>query len=341
MHQPSQRGFFDETFRLETLTDKNDPLVKLHTVIAWEAFRPVLDRALRKEPTGKGGRPPYDYVLMLKVLILQRLYNLSDAQMEYQITDRLSFMRFLGLSISDRIPDQNTIWLFREHLTNAGAMEELFALFSAQMTERHIIINAGSIVDATIVEVPKQRNTPEENASVKAAVIPEAWKDHPEQLRQKDTDARWVHKGGVSSFGYKNHIKVCRKSKMITAYAVTDACVHDSQVIEQLVGESDAHHELYGDSAYAGHEIATLLRENKIRNRIHEKGYRNHPLTHEQWERNRKKSKIRARVEHVFGFMTMSMRGIYLRTIGRVRATAAIGLMNLTYNLCRYVTLTA
>jgi len=133
--------------------------------------------------------------------------------------------------------------------------------------------------------------------------------------------------------------KVCRKSKMITKYEVIDASVHDSQAIEQLLDKSDSHHELYADSAYSGDPIKETLNKKKIRNRIHEKGYRKKSLTERQKDMNRKKSKIRARVEHIFGFMTNSMKDIFIRTIGKVRARATIGLMNLTYNMSRYLQL--
>lgn len=130
-----------------------------------------------------------------------------------------------------------------------------------------------------------------------------------------------------------------RKSKLITNYAVSDASVHDSRVLGDLLDRDDAHHDLFGDSAYSSCEIERNLRRRKIRNRIHEKGYRNHPLTPAQEERNRKKSRIRARIEHVFGFMENTMKAGFIRCIGIARAATAIGLMNLTYNLCRSVQL--
>jgi len=339
MKQHTPRGFFDEDNRLEILTKRKDPLVRLSAMIKWESFRPMLEKALSKESKGFGGRPPYDYVLMFKVLILQRLYNVSDEQMEYQINDRLSFMRFLGLGLSHKVPDQNTIWLFRENLIKAGVIEQIFKTFDKQMSAKGFLIKEGSIIDATIVEAPKQRNSRDENQQIKQGEIPDEWKENPNMLRQKDTDARWLKKNGETYFGYKNHVKVCRKSKMISSYDVTDASVHDSQAVDALLDKSDRHHELYADSAYSGEEIAKKLEKKKIRNRIHEKGYSNTPLSEAQWERNRKKSKIRARVEQVFAFMTNSMHGIFLRSIGMERARGIIGLMNLTYNMHRYMQL--
>jgi len=339
MKQKNPRGLFDEEYRLEKLTKKKDPLIRLKGEINWKIFRHILDKVFAKEPKGKGGRPPFDYLLMFKILILQRYYNISDEQMEYQINDRLSFMRFLDLGLSDTVPDQNTIWLFRENLIKANVVERLFKNFESQIEKEGMILKEGSIVDATIVEAPRQRNSKEENQQIKEGRIPEQWKEKPAKLRQKDIDGRWMKKNGENHYGYKNNIKVCRKTKMITNYELTDASVHDSQAIEELLDKSDSHHELYADSAYSGVLIKETLNKKKIRNRIHEKGYRKKPLTEKQKDMNRKKSKIRARVEHVFGFMTNSMKGIYIRTIGKARARAIIGLMNLTYNMSRYLQL--
>jgi IS5 family transposase len=339
MKQKNPRGLFDEEYRLEKLTKKKDPLMRLKEEINWKIFRPILDNVFAKEPKGKGGRPPFDYLLMFKIVILQRCYNISDEQMEYQINDRLSFMRFLDLGLSDTVPDQNTIWLFKENLIKANVIERLFKKFESQMEKEGMIVKEGSIVDATIVEVPRQRNSKEENQQIKEGRIPEQWEEKPAKLRQKDTDARWMKKNGENHYGYKNHIKVCRKTKMITKYEVTDASVHDSQAIEELLDKSDSHHELYADSAYSGDPIKVTLKKRKIRNRIQEKGYKEKPLTEKQKDMNRKKSKIRARIEHIFGFMTNSMKDIFIRTIGKVRARATIGLMNLTFNMSRYLQL--
>jgi IS5 family transposase len=339
MKNSGQHSFFDEENRLSKLANKKDPLVKLSTMIKWEKFRPIIDRAMKKETRGNGGRPPYDYIMMFKVLILQRLYNVSDEQMEFQINDRLTFMRFLGLSLGDTVPDQNTIWLFRENLINKAVIEKLFNKFDNDLETEGILLKEGSIVDATIVEAPRQRNSRQDNNQIKQGQIPESWENNPNMLRQKDIDARWLKKNGENYYGYKNHIKICRKSKLISRYKVTDARVHDSQAVEHLIDKSDSHHDFFADSAYSSEQIAILLRKKNIRNRIHEKGYSNTPLTEAQLERNRKKSKIRARVEHVFACMTNSMGGIRLRTIGQKRANGVIGLMNLTYNMSRYLQL--
>ena len=339
MKKHGQRGLFDEQFRLEKLENKGDPLVAINEIINWEIFMPILKKAFRKQAKGPGGRPPYDYLMMFKILILERLYNLSDEQMEYQINDRLSFMRFLGLNMSDDIPDQNTIWLFRENLTKGKAIEKLFTTFDLYLDQHGIVAHKGSIVDASFVEVPRQRNSKDENDVIKEDGIPEEWEANPNKLCQKDTDARWTKKHNVTHYGYKNHVKIDKKSKLVRTYKTTDASVHDSQVLNDLLRDDDSHHELYGDSAYSGGPIKELLAANNIRSRIHEKGYRDSPLTERQKEKNRIRSKSRARVEHVFGFIKNSMKGSFNRAIGIDRNDGIIGLMNLTYNMCRYVQL--
>lgn len=330
-------GFFDQDIRLSKLSQLGDPLEKLKSGVDFEMFRQLLEEKLIPTTEGKGGRPPYDYVLMFKILILQRYYNLSDEQLEYQINDRMSFMRFLDLTLADDIPDSRTIWAFNERLTDLGLVKELFDLFETSLEELNLIAHEGKLVDASFVEVPRQRNSREENAEVKAGTTPQEWKETPNKLAQKDVDARWTKKNNVSYYGYKNHAKVDSKSKLVTNYKVTDASVHDSQVLKALLNEQDKTQPLYADSAYTGQE--EVLNQYGVEDQICEKGVRNKPLTDQQRQSNKQKSKTRARVEHVFGFMENSMGTMFNRKIGIKRAETAIGLMNLTYNMFRKVQL--
>jgi transposase, IS5 family len=332
-----QRGFFDEFDRLELISKHGDPLEKLNQLIDWEMFRPLLKRAFKKEAKGPGGRPPFDYVLMFKALILQRLYNLSDSQLQYQILDRLSFQRFLGQGLQGTVPDEKTIWLFREVLTKRNMIERLFERYRKALENKGLIGHGGSIIDASFVEVPRQRNSREENASIKEGAIPEDWKKDPAKLRQKDTDARWTKKNEDTFYGYKDHVKVDAASKLITSAEVTDASVHDSQVIEKLLDDGDKGTEVYADSAYRSAAIEEMLEAKGVSSRIHEKAVRAHPLSKAQMRSNRAKSRIRARVEHVFATITMSLKGFRIRSIGIVRARGIVGLINLTYNIIRSV----
>jgi IS5 family transposase len=331
-----QRGFFDESDRLEELSKMGDPLEKLNKFIQWENFRATLTKAFEKEAKGPGGRPPFDYVMMFKILILQKLYTIADDKTEYLIKDRLSFQRFLGLALCDTVPDAKTIWNFREILQKTNVLDTVFYRFVKQMEEKEIITHSGSIVDATFVEVPRQRNTKKENTEIKEGRIPAKWKTRKNRhkLSQKDTDARWITKNKERHFGYKDHIKIDKKSKIITKYRVTSAEVHDSQELKNLI-EAKKDRRLYGDSAYTGDKVQQCIPK-KIKNRIHEKGYRNRPLTKTQKKNNTAKSRIRARIEHVFGAMN-HFGGIFIRTIGLARAEMQIALLNLTYNMTRYV----
>jgi IS5 family transposase len=331
-------GFFDEDFRLTKLSQLGDPLQRLSAGVDFEIFREMLVEKLHIEPKAKGGRKPYDYVLMFKVLILQRYYNISDDQTEFQICDRLSFMRFLKLTLADDVPDSKTIWLFREHLTDVGLVEILFELFIKKLSELNLIIHEGKIIDASFVEVPKQRNTREENKTIKEGGIPQDWNDNPYKLAQKDVDARWTKKNDVSIYGYKSHTKCDEKSKLITGYNITSASVHDSQPTEELLTKEDEQQSLYADSAYEGEDPHKSIVENKkVILQIIEKGFKNKPLTEEQKAINKEKSKVRVRVEHIFGFIENSMNGSFIRCIGIKRATAVIGLINLTYNMFRKI----
>jgi transposase, IS5 family len=339
--QRREKGLFDEELRLSKLSKQNDPLLKLDQFIDWEFFRTILETNLKVIPKNKGGRKPYDYILQFKMLILQRYYGLSDDQIEFQVLDRLTFMRFLGITLADDVPDSKTVWNFKETLTEKGLVKQLFDIFNQQLSQKGIILNEGRIVDASFVEVPRQRNTKEENALIKADKTPEAWKDEPNKLRQKDVDARWVKKNDVNYYGYKDHVKCDSKSKIILKYDVTDASVHDSQAMDDLIDTSDNGQPLWADSAYAGQPIKKILKKNNVKNRIHKKAAKNKPLTTRQKNTNKEKSKVRARVEHIFGFIENSMKGSYIRTIGIVRAKTTIGLMNLTYNLCRFTQIQA
>lgn len=337
-----EKGFFDEEARLSELSAKGDFLEELNTHINWERFRKPVEEAMRNhEPKGAGGRPPNDAVVMVKTLILRELYQLSDDALEYQIMDRLSFQRFLGLSLGDDVPDAKAIWYYRNELTKQRVITRLFRRFYNDLEKKKMIANKGVIVDATFTEVPRQRNNREENAEIKAGKVPEDWEkeENEAKLRQKDKDARWTKKHGETHYGYKNHVKVDTKSKLIKGYIVTGAEVHDSQVLSDLLDGSDRHQRIYGDSAYRGDEIETMLKRRKLKSGIHEKGYRNHSLTKRQKERNRRKSRTRARIEHVFGFMENTMNVYRLRAIGKQRIEGIIGLINLTYNICRYVQL--
>jgi IS5 family transposase len=272
--------------------------------------------------------------MMFKALIIQSLYQLSDAQMEFQITDRLSFKRFLGLTDADASPDEKTFWAFRETLTKNQLIEPLFASLHAALEARGMFARKGQMVDATFVEVARQRNSREDNATIKAGGVPKEWKEQPSKARQKDVDARWTKKNGERYYGYKNHVKVDSRSKLIEGYTVTAASVHDSQALEELIAEGDP--VTYVDSAYTGAPCEQVFAERKVEAKPIERAWRNKPLNGRQRRSNHARSKIRVRVEHVFATMRMCLKSAWNRCIGMTRNRAAIALTNLVYNLVRY-----
>ena len=332
-----QLGFLDFATRLQRIDKAGDPLRKLNETVDWEQFRPILEKARAKEKKSPAGAKGYDVVLLFKVLILQSLYNLADSAVEFQILDRYSFSRFLGLRAASKVPDATTIWLFREDLTRAQVVEELFNRFDQFLGEAGFRAQKGQIIDASIVRVPVQRDSRDENRQIKAGEQPEGWSEA--KKRQKDVDARWTKKNGKSFFGYKNHISVDVKHKLIRKFHVTSAEGHDSQVVEELLDANNTNRELWADSAYRSRERLAWLREPGYRERLQRKGTRNHPLSAWEQQGNRTRSRIRSRIEHVFGVQSQRAGNLLLRGVGLARAVARIGLRNLAYNLDRYGTL--
>lgn len=331
------KGLFDEEFIVDRLSEIGNPLEKISAVIDFEFFRPTLEsKLLNKQKKNNAGAKPYDVVMMFKIMILQRYYGLGDTQVEYQIIDRTSFKKFLGLESGDKVPDEKTVWLFRENLTKGGVVELLFSQFIRFLEEKNLIFNEGKLIDASFTIAPRQRNTREENEKIKNGEGDDLWKDNPHKKSHKDIDARWTKKNGEKFYGYKNHAKVDSKSKFVNKYIVTDASVHDSQALNDLLDEKDKGQSLYADSAYTGEKQEETIGKYEMKNEVHEKGYKGKPLTEEQIANNNIKSKTRARVEHVFGFMEQSMNGLVVKSIGITRASGIIGLINLTYNLFRY-----
>ena len=331
-----QNSFFDLANRYASLSEAGDPLERLNAVIDWELFRPILERIDSKERKSAAGRKPTCRICMFKLLILQRLHNLSDERLQYQVSDRLSFMRFLGLELAGSVPDARTVWAFREALKEHNLADALFARLNQALADLGVELKSGQIIDATFVPVPIQRNGRENNALIKSDAIPIDWGKTPAKLAQKDTDARWVKKGGQNHYGYKNHINIDRDTKLIAAHTCTDASVHDSQVLDAVLrNEAEGGKTVWADSAYRSDEQEQSLLASQHESQIHERAYRNKPLTEAQELSNTKKSRVRARVEHVFGAMENDMGGIFLRSIGAARARVGVGLMNLTYNLKR------
>jgi IS5 family transposase len=348
-----QAGFFDLPDHLKRLSGAGDPLLELGRIIDFEAFRPVLDAALNYSDGSKGGRPPYDPVTMFKVLILAAQNNVSDERMEFLIRDRLSWLRFLGFALGKPTPDENTIRSFRERLINTDTLQVLFDEFDRQLRQSGYLPMGGQIVDATLVSAPRQRNNDGEKRAIKEGKsAKQIWPDKPTKAAQKDTDARWTVKFSkaktkedgtkhatdiaIPTFGYKNHIAIDQRFGFIRSFAVTDAARHDGKVLRRIVTTDNTASDVWADTAYRSKANEAFLEKHGRTSRIHFKKPKGKPMPDHIARGNATKSKIRARVEHVFGEQKSKM-GLFIRTIGLKRAEAKITLVNLAYNMKRLI----
>ena len=327
---------FEREMQLEALAEFDD-LVRIRELVDWEAFRPQLKEMFGTDSCRKGsGRPPWDELVMFRALVLGAMYSLSDRRLQFLLLDRRTFKRFVGLESDDQVPDQKTLWKYRNRLSVSGRMAELFESFKGQIRARGYVLNSGRIVDSTIVESPRQRDSREENATVKSGKVPEEWEKQPHKRRQKDTDARWTKKNGQTYYGYKNHVLADRETKFIDCYEVTEASRHDSQVFEELLpAVPPGDRRVWADSAYRSEETIRNLEKRGYEPKISHKGTRAAKLTPRQMDVNRTCSKVRSRVEHVFGTMHMEMPEHRMRCIGIRRARTWVGLRNLCYNIRR------
>jgi IS5 family transposase len=346
-----QPGVFDLDERHGALSAAGDPLERLAEVVDFELFRAELDAALDRSDRANGGRPPYDAVLMLKTLVLQTLYTLSDDQTEDQIRDRLSFMRFLGLALRDPVPDAKTIWRFREQLTQADAIERLFARFDAALRDAGYLAMGGQIVDATVVQARRPRLTEDEKAVIKGGEVPDGWSKA--KRVQMDTDGRWPLKRGrqrppdgndphtraptaivVPGFGSKNHLGIDRRHGIIRTYTVTDAATHDGGQLDALLDPGNTASDVWADSAYRSKaNVALLVRRGRVP-RFQRPKPRSTPMPPHLARGNATRARVRVAIEHVFATQKCRLH-LVVRTVGLARARTKLGLANLVTNMRR------
>jgi transposase, IS5 family len=353
-----QPGFFDSDERLAWLSAAGDPLERLAAVVDFELFRGELERSLRRSDRSKGGRPPYDAVLMFKVLVLQALYTLSDDQTEYQLRDRLSFMRFIGLALHEPVPDAKTIWLYREQLVRAGALKRLFARFDRVLREKGYLAMGGQIVDATIIEARRPRLTEAEKETIKGGGVPAEWK--PARRAQIDRDGRWTLKRGkkrqgpaagggqkramlselvIPAFGYKNHVGIDRTHGFVRRFTVTHAAAPDGRELGRLLDGDNLASSVWADTAYRSEANLQLLDRRGLVPEFQRRKPRGKSMPAHIRRGNTTRARVRARVEHVFAAEKRRLH-LVIRTIGQARATAKITLANLAYNFTRLAWLT-
>lgn len=296
-----QFGVQESYERLEKLGDRLEPIDML---IDWEKFRPLLDR----KHDGPG-RPFHDSILMLKMLVLQRFYSMSDEELEYQVADRISFQKFLGFP--QVIPDYSTVWLFREYMAEANLTDLVWDELKRQMKEKGIVFSEGKVQDATfIVAPPGKTQSGMENRG-------------RGQPSTRNEDGSWGKKNGKRFFGYKEHLKTDLKTGIIEELAITTAHVHDSRI--DLMKNEDV---AYRDKGYFGAKTrakgdATMKR----RVRGQEK------LSVRDRLRNKRISKKRSPGERPFAVKTRVMKGgfTFLTELHRVFVQEFLGCF--AYNL--------
>lgn len=276
---------------------------------------------------------------MFKMLILQALYNLSDEQTEYQIKDRLSFMRFLGLSVSHRVPNAKTVWLYRERLKSQGIMDRLFLRFDEALKAQGYLAMGGQIVDASIIQAPRQRMTKAEKETIKAGQIPEAWKDKSTKLAQKDRDARWMVKYSKSKtdeglVDLSVPLSCDRRFGFIRCYDTTAANQYDGHILPEILDSENTARDVWGDTAYHNQGNEAYLAQKGFRSKLHRKKPKGTVMPKHIHRGNTTKSKIRSHVEHIFASQKERM-GLFILTIGLSRAKVKIGFANLAYNFLR------
>lgn len=293
-----QPSFFDQDRVLDKLDKLDDPLRKIDELVNWEGFRLTLEEIRPEYDKQKGGRPPLDVVMMFKMIFLRHYYDLSHKQAEYQVLDRLSFRRFLGLNFEESVPDTNTVWVYEERLKEKELIKPLFVDLMLQIENAGYLPRGGQIIDATIVEAPRRKNAPDDgdDSDGGSGGLTDA------QRRQANQDAHWTKKHGKSYFGYKDHINIDNKHKLIRCWDVTPANRHD------------------------GHILAGILDRNKPRNK---------PMPKHMERANQRKSRIRSRVEHACGGIKQGTTRQFVKCNGLGRATFRIGMKNMVYNVKR------
>lgn len=335
------KSLFSLSDYLEALSKEGDPLEVLQQTVDFEYFRAWLVEGLGYGDGAKGGRPPFDPVMMFKALILQAQHNLSDARMEFMIRDRLSWLRFLGLSLGDRTPDENTIRHFRNRLTETGTLKRVMKAFDWQLQKKGYIPMSGQIVDASLVPAPKQRNTEGEREAIKSGMsAKEIWPDEPNKAAQKDIDARWTLKIGgkvryradgtplpmiaLPVFGYKSHISIDRRFGFIREMAVTSASAADGRLLRQVVSMDNTGSEVWADSAYRSKRNEKWLSDRMLTSRIHRRKPKGKPMPKTTARANAAKSSIRA-TSNMSSLIRRTGLG-FIRTIGLARAEAKLTL---------------
>lgn len=349
-HTPTKQvpfSFLLEASFEEAYIKEGDTLIDLKEHVDFERYRPLVETALSAHSTRRkeshAGRPAWDPVFILKCLFLQTRHNLSFFELRKTILRDIGFRHFLDIVDPRDIPDEKTLWKYRDVFNQEHVFENLFKQDLDKLKKRNPRIGRNVVVvDSTFMVAPRQRNTREENKAIKEGWGSELWNDQPHKKCHKDIDARWTKKREETFYGYKNHTLVCAFNKLILDCYTTAANVHDAKAVFTLIdrlpkaySKGSRKRLFLGDAGYMGNNIEEAILKKRYVPAICSKAFKGKPLTDEQKETNREISKLRSRIEHVFGFMEGSMNRITTRAIGMMRACSTAFAISWVYNACR------
>jgi IS5 family transposase len=313
VRQENQQIGFAEAFIRKTFT--NTTLDRINNLIDWEPLRKLMETQYTLDGPGRPGYPP---VVMLKAVLLQQWYNLSDPALEEAMDDRFSFRRFLGLNLDEKVPDHSTMHVFRSRME--PIIEELFHRINAQLNAQHLMLKKGSLIDATLVESASHPPAPDETSS-------------------SDPDATWSKKRGKSYFGHKAHIAIDQGSELIRQVEMTPGNVHDGTLFTAMVSGDEEM--VYADKGYSSVERSQWLKERNIEDGIMFQGSKWRSFTLEELERNSRIGQVRKAVEHVFGTFKRIYHFQRCRYFSLVRNRVHLFALCISYNLKRAVKLQA
>jgi IS5 family transposase len=292
----------------------------VHDLIDWDRLE-VLLSGIHSKKRGEQAWPP---LMMFKALLLQAWYGLSDPQLEKQLARDLLFRRFVGLSLSESVPDHSTLWRFRNKPEVQALQERFLIEVNQQLSERGLLIKHGdiSIVDASVIKA--QRNRPNKGVDGE---------------NTQDSEAAYNVKVGAdgklkTTYGFKAHVNA-DEDGFVKALDFTAGNVHDSQCFTALLSGTET--QVYADSAYASEKNNQWLAQHNIENGVLDRAYRNKPLTPAQKKRNKNLSPIRSTVERVFGVLKLHYGMAQARYVGKARNQMRFVLMCVAYNIKRGV----
>lgn len=319
MHRKlGERGLTDELLD----TGRRGDLDRINELMDW----PRIAVVVKNIHDSAEGRPSYPPLVLVKALLLAQWYDLSDAGLEEALADRVSFRRFVGLSMEDATPDQVTLWRFRQELGKHKRHERLLAAVARQFEEQRLILKRGTLLDATLVQAQ--------------AATPHNEKSQGPSRSAVDPDANWTRTYGRNHFGYKAHLAVDQDSNLIRRTELTPAKVYESEVADRLIcGDERA---VYADKAYEHKDRRRRLKAQGIKDRIMHRSHKNQPaLPYWQQRRNALIAPIRRKVEHVFGTLKRSYGYVRVRYYSLERNATQLSLLAVALNLRRALVLVA